>query len=743
MFGSGITIRNWSPEGKSAKSPTHVNVYDAVKTKNGPSGLDREGMILVALMSGGDYVPEGIPGCGPKTACEAAKAGFGSQLCNIRRGDKTAIREWRERLQHELKTNESKIFRRRHTTLVIPADFPRSDILGYYTHPVLSSSAELDRFRGSLKWDQPIDFPGLREWTHDAFDWVKLEGAKHFIRSLAPSVLVQGLRVRAEGERFASDNLDAMREDETLLVKAIHGRRQHAVTDHTDELRVSFTPIELVKIDLSLEDPDDAESTQDAEGEQELDALELEDEQIGDEVRKRGPTKFDPSKPARTWILETFVKVGVPLTAQDWEASLRKPKWRATANQVSGPTAPKPKGTRRSKTTGDIPQSSIQQFAKVTKPGVKSSQSLAKSQKPLRDPPAASQRPRHAIGDIVDLLSSSPAKPAAPPVLPQLREKSTSPVMEELPSSVTKRPRRTGFQRSRTLPVGSRDTTDRPLTPPLPSTIDMLDLVSSSVFPSPSQFPAKKSKITSTKNAPAARIARQKSVTVSPSKQTTLNAWTLSSPAGTPSKSRTSTLRASAAPIPALQFRADEKDIETLDLTQPPPAQTTTSRRSLNKPNTRPALQSITSNTSFSSTSSHTSETISKPKPRTFKAAPTTRRTSPRLRVTSASPPIDTLDLTLYSSPLAPREQPPPATSRDPSPSSSPLVPSPKQASPPAPWKSRTTKKRQVILRNSLAGSWDFIDATDSPVKTGSAEVLKGKARRKWRESEIEVLDLC
>ena len=145
MFGSGVTIRNWSPEQKSSKTPTHVNVYDAVQTKNGPSGLDREGMILVALMSGGDYVPEGIPGCGPKKACEAARAGFGSDLCRIAKGDKTGLREWRDRLQHEIKTNESKFFAQKRPSIKIPDEFPRTDILGYYTHPAISGQASLDR----------------------------------------------------------------------------------------------------------------------------------------------------------------------------------------------------------------------------------------------------------------------------------------------------------------------------------------------------------------------------------------------------------------------------------------------------------------------------------------------------------------------------------------------------------------------------------------------------------------------
>lgn len=55
-----MTYRNWTPEKGKGKVPTHINFYDAKVTKSG-SGMDREGMILVALMSGGDYVPEGIP----------------------------------------------------------------------------------------------------------------------------------------------------------------------------------------------------------------------------------------------------------------------------------------------------------------------------------------------------------------------------------------------------------------------------------------------------------------------------------------------------------------------------------------------------------------------------------------------------------------------------------------------------------------------------------------------------------
>jgi Holliday junction resolvase YEN1 len=792
MFGSGVIIRNWSPQGNTGKTPTHVNLYDAVKIKGGDSGLDREGMILVALMSGGDYVPEGIPGCGPKTACEAARAGFGRDLCKLRKTDRLAIQEWRERLEHELKTNENKYFKRKHGALKIPDDFPRTDILGYYTHPVISASSGLDTLRRSIKWDQDLDFAGLRGFTHDAFEWLRLEGAKHFIRSLAPSLLVRGLRLRGDGRRLISDNIDAIREDEALLVKGLHGKRQHAVTDHTTELRVSYTPIELVKIDLAVEDPDldlaVASTEADKSDEADLDAAELEDEEEETDPKKRGPTKFDPSKPARAWVLESFVKVGVPLTTEDWEAGLRRPKKAAAAKETTKAVG-KGKGARRAKTTGDTTQGSIESFAKVTKPGTRPRQMLAKPKASSVQPHSASSPPARVVSKtVVDLSSSSPAKCTDKAPARQAKEPSLSPVLEDLPPSVTKRRRRAPMQRSHTLPANLSSSLDRPATPPPRPAIDMLDLISSPAGPSPSPLPAKKVKMVSKSNAPAAGSRHANSVT-SPAKnkQTTLDAWSRS-PAVTPTKPRETT-RQPPAPVPAPPaFTSTKRDaIETLDLTCSSPAPATTMqpsqahprRSSASKASPRPPLQSISSNASFSSTSSNPKTTTTS-RPASKPTSSRTRRTSPRLNKT-ASIHVEELDLTgIDSSPPPPAPRNPMAFAAPPRPAQL-ASPPPTQAlpaaqalrrsprhsastststssstssvstltstSPPAPWKTRAKKKREVVLRKSVAGAWDFVDASSSPVAgsgsgSGSGVVLKGKERRKWRESEIEIVDM-
>jgi Holliday junction resolvase YEN1 len=788
MFGSGITIRNWSPE-KSGKTPTHVNVYDAVETKNGPSGLDREGMILVALMSGGDYVPEGIPGCGPKTACEAAKAGFGRDLCRIPTSDKRAMSQWRERLQHELKTNESKLFRRKHGTLKIPDDFPRIDILGYYTHPAISNQAGLDKLRRSINWDQDLDFPGLRDFTHDAFDWVKLEGAKHFIRSLAPSLLVRQLRIRSkELDRLPAGNLQAIQEDESLLVKGIHGKRQHPVTDNCTELRVSFTPIELVTIDLSQEEPDDepdepppGSQADEVDPDEEV-ALELED----DGPKKRGPTKFEPNKPARIWVMESIVKVGVPLTVEDWEAGRQaklKPRRPATAQDTTS-TAPKATKAKRTKTAGDVSQAPINNFARVTKPGSKLSRALAKT----LDGPSGLLQPASQSDDIIDLLSSSPvAQRSIAPMPRPAQRKSPSPTLLDLPSSVTKRKKRGPIQRSQTLPAQLGSASERPKTPPLLGIVESVDLLSSPVHPSPSQLPAKKAK-TYTKPNQTARAPRGTSVASSPGKtrQTTLDTWRASA---TPTRLRDVEPPTDTTPIPAPpNFRPSRAEPDELDLTlssptRPAPSKSRSSapsntRRTNATSRTRPPLTSISSNSSsLSSCSALSAQGNRKSSRETMH-----RRTSPRLRRTksaspqiesvdllssqpvaerAASPNVDAIDLSCLSSPAPPtiptRVEPEPVRTipispphtQNPAVRRSPrnhvsLSPEPSsKTSPPAAWKAREQRKRQIILRKSVAAGWDFADV-DSPQESdgGAATVLKGKERKKWRESEVEFLDL-
>ncbi|KAI7279576.1 hypothetical protein KC345_g5307 [Hortaea werneckii] len=346
MFGCGVTLRSWNAEAAAGSAggakgngpPTHVSVYREEETRERSGGIDPSGMILVALMSGGDYLPEGIPGCGPKVACDAARAGFGTELCGLGRKDREGLARWRERLEREIRTNESKFFSRRNPSFTLPEGFPNKEVLGYYTHPCVSSPEKLERLRASLKWDQEIDFPALREFAKDAFDWRCITGARKFIKNLAPAMLVRELRLRgekAEDEHAEHhDHEETQKEKEENLVKAIHGTRTHPSVDSALELRISFIPSSLVPLDLSIEEEDDelppASQTPADDNETPSPASDSDSESIPppstSPTKKRNFKPYDPDLPEKIWILKPFLQLGCPLLMEDWEASSRDPK---------------------------------------------------------------------------------------------------------------------------------------------------------------------------------------------------------------------------------------------------------------------------------------------------------------------------------------------------------------------------------------------------------------------------------
>ncbi|KAL2018788.1 hypothetical protein VTK56DRAFT_416 [Thermocarpiscus australiensis] len=361
MFGCRRTLRNWSAEGsKGSKAPTHVSVYDAGAVAAGASGLDREGMVLVALMSGGDYLPEGVPGCGVRVACEAARAGFGRDLCRIKRSDRDALAAWKQRLLHELRTNESGFFRTRHKALEIPESFPNMEVLRYYTHPVVSQQATVDRLKREFPAANAVDVVGLREFARETFDWSFRIGAVKLIRVLAPSLLVQLFLDRSVSEEH-QDDLALKQKEESALVKAISSRRTHFSTDATPELRLSFVPADIVKLDLNAEPEEEPE----AFGRSGL-ALNSDDEfedegaeEVGNGGHKSGRVKkpFDPLQPDLVWVPVTVAKLGVPLTVEDWEGQQRLKQQRLTE-----------KATRKTRAKqSDMPVGALDKYVKVTK----------------------------------------------------------------------------------------------------------------------------------------------------------------------------------------------------------------------------------------------------------------------------------------------------------------------------------------------------------------------------------------
>lgn len=556
MFGSGTTIKNWSPpEGSKSKTPTHVDLYDAAATKLG-SGLDREGMILVAMMSGGDYITEGIPGVGPKLACEAARAGFGKELCRIQKTDNASIVAWRDRLQHELRTNESRYFRTKHSAITIPDDFPDTAVLAFYTNPVISSKDKLDRLRQSLAWDMDIDYDALRAFTADAFSWTNLGGAKHFIRNLATPLLVRELRMR--GERPESGlAVSTVQQEEAKLIHSIHGRRNHISTDQTSEMRVAFRPIDLVPIDLNAEEPDD-EIPLDDEADDEAVLEELDGGQTT--AKTRAPTKYDPTTLEKTWIMESFVRIGAPLKVQDWEEAYRDPR-KYLAMKHANKAANKPRSKVRG--AGGMQQGALDRFAKITKPGLslltsdkvsdsfrleRSSQAMHGSTDlidPAPRPPTSFTQVRQQEIEAISLLSSPP------PLTQQTRHEATAAV--ELAPTAAKRRRRSPLQRARTSPASLFHATTEIVSSVKVAEFDLTRVSGEAESTSSSPQPLDKKKLKRSEPRPINSVdkpekPRKDAITISSSPPNTIDAWIRRSQSVTPKKAFRATELANVFP---------------------------------------------------------------------------------------------------------------------------------------------------------------------------------------------------
>ena len=364
MFGCGLSLRNWSSEEARGKSPTHVSVYDAEKIRTDGTGLNGNGMVLVALMSGGDYIPEGIPRCGIKVACEAAKAGFGQSLCALSTTDEAGLNKWREQLRRELQTNEGRHFKVKHKALQIPDSFPDKTVLRYYTHPVVSSKEEIQSLRRHLNWEIDADLLGLREFVADAFEWRNRSGARKFIRGLAPALMVQ--RLGRESEQIGRTRVDITTHEEGII-RSVCNRRVHFSTDGIPELRVAYIPIDIVPLDLDAEAPDDEINPgQPKATEEDMTSMTGSGDEDVVQVDLQGPSTtrkspaYDPTIVDKRWVLDAFVRHGAPKKVFAWEEGSRIPK----------KPVPRQPATKRATTKGGMKPGALDPYVKVTKPGL-------------------------------------------------------------------------------------------------------------------------------------------------------------------------------------------------------------------------------------------------------------------------------------------------------------------------------------------------------------------------------------
>ncbi|TFY70857.1 hypothetical protein EVG20_g2154 [Dentipellis fragilis] len=187
VFGARTIIRNpgtslsgnksrpaFNLDGKESKD--HVMVYTADAIRNDPSvGLTRAGMILIALLSGGDY-HKGVEKFGPGIAHALARCGFGDKLLDIfnRRTEediRVPLAQWRDAVHNELALNSRGFLSRRYPSYTLPPDFPPLDIMQNYVNPV--NSARFGRQGGGAIRDNRImNIPRLAAFCEAHFgEW--------------------------------------------------------------------------------------------------------------------------------------------------------------------------------------------------------------------------------------------------------------------------------------------------------------------------------------------------------------------------------------------------------------------------------------------------------------------------------------------------------------------------------------------------------------------------------------------
>jgi Holliday junction resolvase YEN1 len=222
----GNTDRSKENTKKNGKFARRVQASD-MKEKY---GLDREGLVLFAMLVGGDY-DKGLPQCGPAIALQAVKRGLGKSLCACRSQRDCSL--WSGELTMFLQSTP--LGRR----ITVPPTYPDYKILQKYYRPKVSSDEELrNNLRLQLDHARPIREQKLLELTSSRFNiWGKL-----YYNWVGPVLLMRDLVNR-------SASLPKERVHQIELTK----RRANRDEDQrTFERQLTFSPFSVTV--LSRED---------------------------------------------------------------------------------------------------------------------------------------------------------------------------------------------------------------------------------------------------------------------------------------------------------------------------------------------------------------------------------------------------------------------------------------------------------------------------------------------------------
>ncbi|KAJ7727690.1 PIN domain-like protein [Mycena olivaceomarginata] len=194
VFGASIVLRIRSEDNENYEA-SRYSASDITTML----GITREDLILLAILSGGDY-SDGLHGCGLTIAMGLGRAGLGMELISGLKGQSHAnslrfLCTWRYSLCAELRTNASGHLPRRYSQLAaaVPADFPDLEVINLYLHPIVAECVP-----AHVLILQPPRLNVLARFAEDHFGWGDSVGIlNHFADHLFPGLVVRDLVQRA------------------------------------------------------------------------------------------------------------------------------------------------------------------------------------------------------------------------------------------------------------------------------------------------------------------------------------------------------------------------------------------------------------------------------------------------------------------------------------------------------------------------------------------------------------------
>ncbi|KAJ5024041.1 hypothetical protein J3E72DRAFT_387426 [Bipolaris maydis] len=222
----GVTDRSKENTKKNGKYASVIRAVDMKERYN----LDQEGLVLFAMLVGGDYDQQGLPQCGPGIALQAVKEGLGRSLCECR--NQFDCQLWSQELAQFLNTSP------RGRSIPIPSMFPDYEILKKYYRPKVTSDQELLlASRLNLDYIRPIQEHELLKLASERFNiWGRL-----YMNWIGPILLIRDLVSR-----------DSSKPKEMVHEIRIPKQRAKKTEDHppmrTFERKITFSPFGVTSL---------------------------------------------------------------------------------------------------------------------------------------------------------------------------------------------------------------------------------------------------------------------------------------------------------------------------------------------------------------------------------------------------------------------------------------------------------------------------------------------------------------